>query len=355
MKKQKIKIISIIAGSLCVFVIAVCYTINYSINVAEKKQAVHSKEKHEIAINKKSVKKGSPKKETPAILNDNDNTEKKDDKLTLFEVNNDNDSDDKNNEQEPEVTHIEITIVPDNPLTDDEYDVEYLHEKYAKQFYNLLNDPQMDLNQFFKISTDLVSLGLPQSLALLVESYRQMQSDDPAAADLLKAIARAKNPDLIGEFDKYIDIALNKNDIALLHALSQGLANIDMPEALVKIASITISDTHEDVPHIVGESIARVRNTQSIPILAEIINEKMPGYHSAIEAMLHMGDVGVTQLFSLIENEKGDDLDEDFIQIIEKVEYDANMYATFERMSSSASKHYEKCMYAMDQLERAKY
>ncbi len=241
-------------------------------------------------------------------------------------------------------------------LEEDATDLAQLREHLIHQLYQMLKDTNPDTSEVIKVANELVSIADTKSLSALMEAYKETKEDGFGSVELMKAVSRLKNPALINLLEDYAYIALMDHDDSLLGAVSDALANIDTQES-ADILRKTMSLTPDgDMPYIVGESISKLRNIESIPVLSDIIREQIPGHEGAMEALMNMEGSGVYELAELIKSDERGDLKEKFLQIINKIEYDEELYAAFEEL---ANKSFDGVgedniyIYAMEKLEES--
>lgn len=231
-----------------------------------------------------------------------------------------------------------------------------IREYSIEQLNQMIEDPRINYSEIFAVANDLAMIGDNKSLSSLVDAYNQARENGFGLVEIRRAISRVKNPVLINQLEDYAQIALANHDESFISIISDALANIQTTESLEVLRNLMASSSGGDTPHIIGESISRIKNSEAIPLLSDIINEQIPGYEGAMKAMMDMGGLGVYELSELIESDERGDLKKTFLQMMDRMEYDEEVYVALEKLADESSENnMEIYRIAMQKLEETKY
>ncbi|KPA09890.1 secreted protein [Candidatus Magnetomorum sp. HK-1] len=181
---------------------------------------------------------------------------------------------------------------------------------------------------------------------LMNQYYHSLAKPSAMLHKILQAVSGIKSDGLTEAVMDYLQISILENDDQLIAAMAEGLANIDSANSINYLYEmLKSSKSQEESRQIISSKIAEVRNADCIPLLKAIIQERLTDYDNAMAAMLQMGNAGIESLFFLIENDPDGELEESLLQIVHRIEYDEEIYASIEKMN-----HQSKYQNILDSL-----
>jgi len=160
-------------------------------------------------------------------------------------------------------------------------------------------------------------------------AYWNLALDETEKRELLKALVRMRRPELIEPLGDPAYSAADDDDMDLLRAVAEGLVLIGTEEAITQLGNLmTRLPQDGDEPHIVGDSLAQVRDTRLLPQLVRIVDERYRGYPGALFAMVAMGGTGVLQALELAESDSTGAVFQQLKTVLAHREYDDEVTET---------------------------
>ncbi|WP_133510117.1 hypothetical protein [Candidatus Thiosymbion oneisti] len=164
-------------------------------------------------------------------------------------------------------------------------------------------------------------------------AYRDPALNKTEKRELLKGLARTRRPELVKPLGDLAYSAADDDDMDLLRAVAEGLVLIGTEEAITQLGNLmTRLPQDGDEPHVVGDSLAQVRDTRLLPQLVQIVDERYRGYHGALFAMVAMGDTGVLQALELAESDSTGAIFQQLKTVLAHGEYDDEVTETLREL-----------------------
>ena len=203
------------------------------------------------------------------------------------------------------------------------------------------------------VANQLAWIGDSVSVSALIDNYLNTKEYGYPRRELLSAISKVENPDIAYLLDDYASRALEEKDDALLMSITDTLSNIATEESLTILKDKMVEAPSDgDAQAIVSQSIASVKNTELVPILSNIVAEKIPGYAGAMEALLNMGDLGIAKIAEIMDLDENSELREKLFLITRTMKAEENTYFALNRLTEINEEHSNTFRIASENLIR---
>ena len=231
-------------------------------------------------------------------------------------------------------------------------DLDQMREDLIPELFELVAT-SANPRDVIKVANQLAWIGDSDSVSALIDNYLKTKEDGYPRRELLSAIAKVKNPDIAYLLNDYASMALEEKDDALLMSIADTLSNIGTEESITILKDTMVEAPSDgDAQSIVSQSIARVKNTELIPILSNIVEEQLPGYEGAMEALLNMGDFGITKIAKLMNLDENSELREKLFLVTETMKPDEKTYFALNRLAEINEEHSNTFRIASENLLR---
>ena len=191
---------------------------------------------------------------------------------------------------------------------------------YSEQLVNILNQ--------------LAWLGDSDALAALMDGYQKTKYDGDSSSEILNAISKVANPEVVYDLGDYMNNAIDDEDDTLLVSVATALSNVGSEEATdMLIHTLSTTPESDNTNSIITKAIANIRNTDVAPILVNMIEEKVNGYEGAMEALLKLGDFGTEKITKLLTQDENIEYREKLLSVTETMPFDEETYYTINKLA----------------------
>jgi hypothetical protein len=191
-----------------------------------------------------------------------------------------------------------------------------------------------DSEKLVNVLNQLAWLGDSDALSALIDGYHKTKYDGDLSREVLNAISKVKNPEVVYDLGDYMTDAIDDEDDTLLGSVATALSNIGSEEATdMLIQTLSTTPGRDNADSIISKAIANIHNTDVAPILVNMIEKKVNGYEGAMEALLKLGDFGTEKMTKLLTQDENIEYREKLLAVTETMPFDEETYYTINKLA----------------------